>query len=558
MAGFTGTDAVLVNGKVITMDRAGTVAQAVAVHQGRIVAVGAAEAIRDMAGNRTKVIDVEGGTVLPGFIDTHCHPTMGGTRLVRVNCMTPPNHSIEDVLVRIAAEVKKRKPGEWVLCGGYNMGLVWEKEGRHINRWDLDKVSPDNPVQISSVGGHTGGIYNSCALRLAGIDENTPDPAPPAVIERGPNRVPSGRVSESAETALLKLLPDPDLDERKELLTLAGKQMLSWGITTAHDASGHPNDMRAYQALLHEDKLLVRTGVMVRNLVGRTSGYYSGTDMINVLEALAATGIQARFGGDWLWVVGLKIIADGAFTGRTAAMSEPYEGEPVPESSPQYKGLLHYPAEEIKKFIYDAHLAGLRPCIHAQGDYGLTVVLDGIEKALADRPAVDHRIRLEHCGLTYQPIIDRIKRLGVCASSSISFLGGDVSTNWVYWGPERMKWTYALKSLRDEGIVAGGNGDWPVTTGNPIVGIATAVTRRTIKGDLVGVNQAIPVMDALKLYTTNAAYLEFGENRKGSIEPGKLADLTVLDRDPTAIPAEELSEMKVKQTIVAGKVAYQT
>ncbi|MFQ6054034.1 MAG: amidohydrolase, partial [Candidatus Bathyarchaeia archaeon] len=350
------------------------------------------------------------------------------------------------------------------------------------------------------------------------------------------------------EFPLQKMIPEPTAEDVKNFLRRACQQFLEWGVTTAQDAYVFPETLRAYQELRREGQLPVRFGLMLAFIHYATGEDYS--------DEWVKVGLTTGFGDDWLRIIGVKFLCDGAFTGRTAAMYEPYVGEEVPEDSPMYKGILHIPPERVKELVMKAHLAGLRPCVHAQGDYGIDVVLDAMEAALEEKPVEDHRMRIEHGGLTTPRQLERMKRLGVLVSSSISFLGGDVSTNWIYWGMERMRWTYALRSLMEYGIVAGGNGDWPVTTGNPLVGIATAATRKAVTGDILDASQCISVMDAIRMYTVNGAFLAFEEDIKGSLEPGKLADMVVLNRDILAIPPDEIRDVKVDMTIVGGEVKY--
>jgi len=542
-------DFAITNGKILTMDETEPIVEAVAVKFGKILATGTNTEIKSLVNEITKVVDAKGRLVCPGFIDTHCHPSLGGEWMTRVNMRTPPNKSITDCLQKLKERVEITPKGEWIICGGYNMGKIWSEEGRHINRWDLDEIAPDNPVQVNSMGGHTGSIYNSYALKLAGIDRNTPDPEPPAVIARDPEtREPSGLVSESAEELLNSLVPQLTPELRLKNLKRAFGKFLEWGVTTVTDVLVIPSDFRAYQDLLNEGQLPLRVSAMLAWEDVWTYQPFS--------TYIFGTGIQTNFGNDYLKVTGMKLVFDGAFTGRTAKMYEPYVGENVPEDSPKYKGLFHFPPEELKKRVKACHLAGIRPCIHAQGDHGIDEALNAIEDALQEKPMENHRIRLEHGGLTTPKQLKRIKELGVCISSSISFLGGDVSTNWVYWGMERMKWTYALKSFIDYGIIAGGNGDWPVTTGNPFVGIATAVTRKAVTGDILDASQCIPVMDAIRLYTTNAAYLEFEEDTRGCIKPGYLADFIILNQDITTISPDDIRNTKVDMTIVGGEIKY--
>lgn len=543
-------DRVLLDGVVVTLADGIPEAEALAITHDRIAAVGSTDDIAETVGPDTDVIDLDGRTALPGFIDTHLHIPMGGRRMTHVNCRSPPNESIEDVKTRLAARAEETPDDEWIICSGYNLGLVWEDEGRHIDRWDLDEVAPDNPVQVNSVGGHTGSIYNSAALALAGIDRDTPDPAPPAVIERDDHGRPSGLVSEDAELPLLAAVPDETRTERKQNVKRAMEQLLEWGITTAHDALTRPEDLRIYQELHNDDDLPIRVGMMLQG----DAGPDIGAEGMDVLERLADVGIRTGFGDDRLFVVGVKYFMDGAFTGRTAAMYEPFVGESVPEDSPQYDGLLHIDPEYFTDRVVRAHDAGLRVCVHGQGDRGIDHILDAFEAVLDAEE--DHRYRIEHGGLTTPDQLDRMADLGVCVSSSISFLGGDVSRNWVYWGDDRIRWTYALASLQEYGIRAGANGDWPVTTGDPRIGLKTAVTRETVTGETVGPDQRISIEDALRLYGPDAAYLEFAEADKGTLEPGKLADITVLASDPRAVDPGALPEIDVAYTIVGGEVQY--
>jgi predicted amidohydrolase YtcJ len=525
-------------------------AGAVAVVNDRITAVGGSDEISDAIGPNTKVIDLDGRTALPGFIDTHLHIPMGGRRMTHVNARSPPNESIADVQERLAERAAETPDGGWILVSGYNLGLVWENEGRHIDRWDLDEASPNNPVQVNSVGGHTGSIYNSGALEIAGIDAETPDTEPPAVIERDEADRPSGLVSEEAELPLHEAIPEESREERKAHVERAMEQLLSWGVTTAHEAKTTPEDLRIYQELLREEKLPVRVGMMLQG----DAGPELGDDGADVLERLADAGIETGFGGDRLFVVGVKYFMDGAFTGRTAAMHEPYVGEPVAEDSPQYDGVLHISPEYFADRVQKAAEAGLRVCVHGQGDRGIDHILDAYEAALD--PEEDHRFRIEHAGLTKPEQLDRIEELGLTVSSSISFLGADVSRNWVYWGEERMPWTYAVGSLQERGIPTAANGDWPVATGDPRVALKTAVTRETVTGETVGLDQRVDIDDALRLYGPDAAYLGFNEDEKGTLEPGKLADVTVLSEDPRAVEPSTLTDIDVEFTIISGEVKY--
>jgi predicted amidohydrolase YtcJ len=233
---------------------------------------------------------------------------------------------------------------------------------------------------------------------------------------------------------------------------------------------------------------------------------------------------------------------------------EPYAGEPVPEDFPQYDGVLHIDPEYFADRVERAAEAGLRVCVHGQGDLAMDHILDAYEAALD--PDDDHRFRIEHAGLTRPEHLERMADLGVCVSSSISFLGADVSRNWVYWGEERMDWTYAVAALQDHGIPTAANGDWPVATGDPRVALRTAVTRETVTGEVVGPDQRVSVEDALRLYGPVAAYLGGNEDEKGTLEPGKLADVTVLSDDPQAVDPAELTGLDVEYTIVDGEIVY--
>lgn len=542
----------LVGGTAVTLDPDVPDGSAVGLLDGRIAAVGDDDTVRSALPDGARVIDLDGRAALPGFVDTHLHVPLAGRRMTYVNCRSPPNESIADVQDRIAERAAETPDGEWVICTGYNLGLVWEEEGRHVDRWDLDEAAPENPVQVNSVGGHTGSVYNSAALAIAGIDRETPDPEPPAVIERDEDGRPSGLVSESAELPLLAATPDESRAERRERIGNAFDRLLAWGVTTAHDAKTTPTDLRIYQSLAREDALPLRLGLMLQG--DAAEGISLGEEGEDVLGALATAGIETGFGDDRLYVTGVKYFMDGAFTGRTAAMSEPYAGESVPEDSPQYDGLLHVRPEYFAERVERAHEAGLRVCVHGQGDRGIDRILDAYEATLD--PEEDHRFRIEHAGLTYPEQLDRIEELGVCVSSSISFLGADVSRNWVYWGEERMPHTYAVGSLLERGIPTAGNGDWPVSTGDPLVGIRTAATRETVTGEVVGPDQRVDVADALRLYGPEAAHLDFAEDEKGTLTPGKLGDVTVLSDDPRAVEPAAVTDLDVEYTVVGGEVVY--
>lgn len=533
-------DLVLINGKVLTLDPKDTIVEAVAIKDGRILATGSTSYILKMAGERTKIIDLEGRLALPGFIDTHTHPSHAATRLYEVDCRSPPVRSIKEILEMVAERAGELGPGKWIRGANYNDLKLEER--RHITRWELDEAAPENPVFISKETGHLY-VVNSLALKLAGIDRETPNP-PGGIIDRDEKGELTGLLYETAGELVSSHIPPYTLEEIKEGLKQVWSQFSEWGITTTHDASAYGESIRAYQQLLAEGFRRVRTLLMI-SIHPRSP---PGADL---LDALTSLGIQSGFGDDWLKVISVKIMGDGSGSGGTAAVYTPQH------RGTRGLGLMITSPEDLKRLTVKAHMAGLRVSIHSIGDRGIDHALDAIEEAQRLKPTPDMRHRIEHNSLCTPKQLKRIKELGVTPSSSIGYMwgiGDDYAEN---FGPERERWLHPHRSMIDLGIIAGGNSDYPVSDGNPMVQIYEAVTRRTRTGRTIGPEEAITLKEALRLYTWNGAYLGKEEHIKGSIEPGKYADIVVLDRDILNISPEELKDVKVDITIVDGRIVFQ-
>lgn len=538
-----GADLIMVNGKVVTMDENGTVAEAVAVKDGNIVAVGTTKQVKELANSGTKVIDLEGRLMLPGFIDTHEHCIRRGLQLDWVNCKSPPMRSLGDVIEALRMKAETKQKGEWVI-GSWFDESQW-KDKRFPNRYDLDKASTEHPIYLGRAGGHNS-VANSLALELAGITKDTPQP-PGGNIERDENGEPTGRLDEIAAMDMVRsLIPKPSGFKEVELLVenwpILEEQYLSWGLTTIHEAHIKAPEAHAYQVLNEEGKLRIRIGLMLDGMTPYNG--YATSD-------LSRQGIRTPFKwSDRLCVVGVKVGTDGAMGSLTAALHEDYANDPG------NKGIIRCTKEDLTDEIVRCHVAGIRTCTHAIGDRAIDMTLDALEEAINSRPWPDHRHRIEHAGYVLPRQLERMARLKINVSASIGFCYPIGDSHITALGPDRLCGYYPMKSFRDHGVVAAGNSDgfgdnWALT------GIFGCVTRKSRSGNYLCKDEAVPIMDAIKVYTWNAAYLEGSEDLKGSIEPGKHADFVVLDRDITAVDPEKIIETKVLMTIVGGDVAYE-
>jgi predicted amidohydrolase YtcJ len=532
-------DFALVNGKVITLNPRDEIVEAVAAKHGRIVGVGSMRDVEPLLGKDTRVVDVEGKTVTPGFVESHCHPSMTGTKLVfEVDVRSA--QSIPEIIGLLRQKATQLPPGKWLKGWGYNDRRLTEQ--RHPSRWDLDEASRDHPVVLVRTDAHLA-VANSTALNLAGIDKHTKDPDGGRCDRDPESGEPNGLLREQAQTMVTGLMPPYTLEEVKEGIRAACDQLARWGVTSYHDAAVGKDSMAAYQALYAEGRLPLRVAVMIPGI--------PLLDFPGYLDELKAIGLQAGFGDERLRIYGTKFMCDGSMSGWTAALYEPYSNEPGE------CGLTVTSVEALTAGIVEAHKAGLRPVTHAIGDRAIDIVLDAIEKALKERPDPDHRMSIEHCSLPTEAAVERIKRLGVLPSSSVGFIYELGPAHLLGLGPERIKRYFPHKTYLEKSILSVGNSDWYVTSGNVAQQIYSIVTRKAYTGERIGPDQAIPVKEALRLYTINGAYASFEEGIKGSIELGKLADMVVLDRDILTIPPDELKEMKVDTTIVGGEVVFQ-
>jgi len=522
-------DVVLVNGRVITIDPSQPKAEAFAIKNGTFVAVGSSDAVRNLAGRGTQLIDAAGMTVLPGFIDAHSHPTMAGfAATTQVNLDV---RSIAEVQRRLRAKAAVTPPGDWVIGFMYDDTKV--AENRMLTRRDLDEAVPDHPVFVTYRGGH---IYwaNSKAFEKAGITARTPQPAGGQFyVENGEL---TGLISENAREAFNGLWPSTTTrEQRREGVKIVSSMMAASGLTSVTDAEASLDDFIAYQDAHQAGEMTFRIYTLMQP---------------PVYEKLKAGGIRTGFGDEWLKVGGVKYVADGGAATRTMYMSTPYVGRP------NDYGILTMQPEAIKEAVAEAHSHGWQVGIHANGDRTIEYVLDAYDAALKRWPRPDARLRIEHCSLVTPRLLERIRDGGYIPTPFYTYIYFH-GEKWVAYGEEKMRMMFAHRSFLDYGIPVAAASDYTPGPFEPLMAIQSMVTRKDIHGRVWGSNQRITVDEALRVCTINAARASFEESLKGSITAGKLADFVVLENDPHDVDPDRIVDIRVARTVLAGRTVHQ-
>ena len=519
-------DLLLVGGIVYTMDEIRPVAEAVAVSGDRLLAVGGSQEVLAWKGPRSRVIDLAGRAVVPGFYDAHQHQVYRGLAAQQVDGRAA---SIEQLIGRVHDRARQTRTGTWIEGTGYDDSRFQER--RHPNRHDLDLAAPDHPVFITRTCGHVMAL-NSLALRQAGITAATADPDG-GRIDRDPGSgEPTGVIRETAMQQLRRVVPLPSKREIISAILEAAEANLDAGVTSLWEPSIEPNQLEAYLELEADGRLPIRVTMAHKRILR------DGT-MVPLPEPRR---------GLWLTTAGVKLFQDGAIAPGTAALSEPYAGDA------DNRGLLVMPQAELDQLVFEIHCAGLQACIHAIGDAAIDSALTAIERARDRDARPDPRHRIEHCGLPLPWLHDRLKTSNVVAVLQPPFLyfHGDVYSRNL--GQERSRWLYPARTLLGLCRVAGSSDGPVVPDCRPLLGIKTAMTRRSTSGALVGPEEAIGFADALRMYTLGAATAAGEEQVKGSLAPGKLADLVVLGADPAGVAPEELDQVPVEMVLLGGQL----
>ncbi len=523
-------DLVLQNANVITIDRQRPRARSVAVRDGKFFAIGDGDNISDLVGPGTEVLDVAGKTVLPGFIDAHIHVLSSGIRhVMAADCALP---SIGAVQVALRQQALGVPSGQWVQ--GFKFDDTKTSENRFLNRQDLDAVSTDHPILVAHRAGH---VYylNSRGLEVAGFNRETSDPPGGRFGRDEATGELNGVVYERAiEPVTYNHLPPVTPDVRRQGLRRICEMLNQVGLTSVHDAKVSNIELETYQQGHQSGDLTLRAYLLMYH---------------DHFEALRDAGVRSGFGDERLRIGGIKMVADGAIAARTAYLSEPYVGSPCDH------GILAMSADEIEERVMQVHQAGFQVCIHANGDSAIDAVLTSYEKAQQAFPRQDTRHRLEHCTLVNPDLLGRIKALGCVATPFCTYIYYH-GEKMPFYGDKRLEWMFAQRSFLDYGINATGATDYPPGPYEPLLGIQSCVTRTDSSGRVWGANQAVTVEEALRIYTLHGAYASFEEDVKGSIEVGKLADMVVLDQDPTEIDPMTIKDIPVLRTIVGGATVY--
>lgn len=528
---FTATpDVVIHNANIITINPNQPTAEAIAIFNGRILGVGTNQDILRLAGYGTQKWDVGGKTVVPGFIDAHSHPAYSG--LAHLRNVDTDLRSIEAIKKVISERAKSTPKGEWVL--GFKYDDTKTREGRIINRYDLDEAAPDHPVSIEHRGGHSNYV-NSRALELMGYTDASEDPKGGKLGRE--NGQLNGQLLETAAEPLRSLNPEKftkaDYQEGVRLIT---RMMSKSGVTSVTDAYGDATYLSAYQDALQADELSMRIYCMIT---------------YQQIDRMIDAGIQTGFGDEWVRVGGMKITLDGSISERTARLSEPYIGR-----QDDY-GIIVMDEEEIYPYALKAHLNDWQIGVHANGDVAIDKTLNIFERLQREHPKKDPRFRLEHCTVINEDLVRRIKSLNAIPNpfSTYVYFHGEKMKE---YGKDRLEHMFALRSFLDAGIKVTQTSDYPPGPFEPMMALQSSVTRTDLNGNIWGAGQKITVDEALRIGTIHGAYASYEEHIKGSLEAGKLADLVVLENDPRKVNPMEIIDISVERTMVGGRWVYES
>jgi predicted amidohydrolase YtcJ len=527
----TEPDLILYNGNFITVDDKNPRAQAVAIANERFLAIGTNDEIRSAATSRTRQIDLEGHTVLPGFIDAHTHPLYAGLRHLRwVDCDL---RSIAQIQAALKERAAKTPPGEWVV--GFKYDDTKTSDGRRLTRDDLDAAAPKHPVFVEHRGGHTAYV-NSLAYKRAGISESTPDPSGGQFDRDSATGRLTGGLRELATEPFRKLIPFSfTRDEYRQAVKLISGMMTRTGITSVGDAEATTDDLRGYQDARDAEDLLFRVYVLIQ---------------YQFLDEMIAAGIRTGLGDERVRVGAIKLVCDGSISERTARLSQPYVGRP------NDYGILVHSEKELYEQARRAHEAGWQIGTHANGDVAVDMMLGIYERLHREMPRRDPRFRLEHCTVVNPSLIQRIAKLKAIPTpfSTYVYYHGEKMRN---YGAERLNWMFAVRSFLDAGINVTQASDYPPGPFEPMMALQSSVTRTDMHGNVWGPRQRVTIEEAIRVGTRNGAYASYEENLKGSIEPGKLADLVVLGQDPTKVDPMTLIKVPVLKTMVGGRWVFE-
>jgi len=529
------TEKILTNSRIWTADPGRPWAEALAIRGDRILAVGREADVRGRVGPNPEILDLRGGLVLPGFIDSHTHFLEGGFSLL--NLQLRDARSREEFAERVAAKARSLDKGRWITNGDWDETLFTPVELPR-REW-IDPATPDNPVFINRFDGHMG-LANSLALRLAGITRETPCPEGGEIPMDEGTGEPTGILKDAAIALVTGRIPERSFPEKLEAAEAALGQAVRFGLTSVTDMAD-ASAFEVYQELLRRGRLTCRLSVYIP---------------IDDVELLSRLRIKTPFGPDLLKLAGLKGFVDGSLGSRTALFFEPYADDPAAT------GILSrqmVPEGIMERRLAEADRAGLQAAIHAIGDKANSLLLDIFERVFKEGGPRDRRWRIEHAQHLRPSDIARFGRLGVIASVQPSHAADDGRWAERRIGAERCRTTYAFRSLSEAGATLALGSDWTVGPLDPLTGIFAAVTRRTIDGRNPGgwhPEQAISLEDAVRGYTLNGAYAGFADKERGSIEPGKLADLVVLDRDIMTLGPDSLPEARCSMTIVGGRIVF--
>lgn len=512
-------DTIYWNGTIITMNSDSPSANAVAIKDGKIVSVGTDQDIRKLAGQNTKTIDLEGKVMIPGLIDAHSHfPTSGLDDLVYANLNSPPVgtiETIENIVEVLKLSLKDTADGEWILGRGYDQTLI--KEQRHPSRLDLDKVSVKHPIVITHTSGHLV-VANSAALKLAGITKETPDPSGGKIWRDVETGEPTGLLEESAMQLVNKHIPPVSFEQNVESVKEAVEQYTAAGVTTSIIAHGTKEgliDLQKYSKM----------GILPIRITSMGSGGLGDASKSSV----ELGGIVTGFGNDLLKVGPIKLWQDGSIQGYTGYLDKPYHVPPGDD--PEYRGHPIQSREALTEQVIELHKAGYQIAVHANGDAAIDDILYAYRKAQEAFPRNDARHRIEHAQMAREDQLDAMKELEITPSFYVShtYFWGD--QHWeTFMGPERAARMSPLQSAEDRGIKFSIHLDTPVTPMSPLQAVWSAVNRTTRSNEVVGAEQRITPIQALRAVTIDAAWQNFEEDIKGSIEKGKYADFVILEK----------------------------